>query len=105
MMMKGIFVAADGVKKRNQSVENVEEMSEKVRKMNSPRRKESDGSQARRKRRAADDGNDEGEGAEVEAKTSDEVRSSEGSQLNILPTEKSLVPLLVLYHLKHYTDI
>lgn len=84
MMMKGIFVAADGVKRRNQSVENVEEMSEKVRKINSPRLKQSDGSQDRRKRRAADDGNDEGEGAAVEAKASDEVRLSEASQLNIL---------------------
>lgn len=76
MMMKGIYVASDGVKKRNKSVENAEEMSEKVRKMNSPRLKESDDS-ARRKRRAADDGNSEEEGAEVEAKTPDEVRLSE----------------------------
>lgn len=76
MMMKGIHVALDGVKKRNKSVENTKEMSEKVRKMNSPRPKESDDS-ARRKRRAADDGNGEGEGAEVETKTPDEVRLRE----------------------------
>ncbi|KAL9974072.1 hypothetical protein ACROYT_G011071 [Oculina patagonica] len=74
MMMKGIHVALDGVKKRNKSVENTKEMSEKVRKMNSPRPKESDDS-ARRKRRAADDGNGEGEGAEVETKTPDEVEN------------------------------
>lgn len=50
-----------------------EEMSKKVREMNSAPSKESDGS-ARGKRRAADDGNGEEEGAQVEAKTSDEVR-------------------------------
>ena len=73
MMMTGIYVALDGIKKRNNSVGNTEEMSKKVRKMNSPPSKESDRS-ARRKRRAADDGNGEDEVAQVEAKTSDEVR-------------------------------
>lgn len=78
MMMKGMHVACDGIKQRNKSVENAKEMSEKVRKMNSPPPKESDGS-ARRRRRAAQPDDDSGEedGAEVEAKTADEVRLSE----------------------------
>lgn len=55
-------------------MEDVEELAENVRKMNSPKRKEGD-SVPRRKRRAADNGDEEG--GEVEAKTKDEVSSNE----------------------------
>lgn len=108
MMMKGMHVACDGIKQRNKSVENAKEMSEKVRKMNSPPPKESDG-RARRRRRAADDDSGEEDGAEVEAKTADEVRLSELISIDLgevlYTNQKSMFPLAFACQPENYTSM